>query len=249
MRFNFLDLLLPRETKFFDLFNDQAGCLLACAKRLRELAAELLDYAETSAAGTAIVGGGVIADATTVDATTVDATTVAMGRRDILKAGVTAVREIERQADKVEEKINLTLEESFITPFDREDIHTIASSVDNAIDAIKALTTKLELYGVLELPPRFKEFADVVADCSGFLAEAFARMKKRSSLNAQTKAIGEAERKADLLFSIVIGDLFKSEKTAVEIIKEKEVYEGLEEIVNCIDSAAKLLRRVMIKQG
>lgn len=224
MKFNFLDLLLPRETKFFDLFTEQAGRLLACAKRLRELAAELQCPA----------GSATVADTE---------------RRDILKAGVTAVREIEKQADKIEERINLAIEESFITPFDREDIHTIASSVDNAIDAMKALTTKLELYGVLELPPRFEEFADIVTDCSLSLVEAFARMKKRSPLSAQVKAIGEAERKADLLFSIVIGDLFKSEKTAVEIIKEKEVYEGLEEIVNFIDSAAKLLRRVMIKQG
>jgi uncharacterized protein Yka (UPF0111/DUF47 family) len=225
VRFNFLDLLLPRETKFFDLFNEQADCLLACAKRLRELAGALTPAAASGeAAGDA-------------------------ERRDILKAGVLAIREIERQADKIEEGINVALEESFITPFDREDIHTVAAAVDNAIDAMKALTTKLELYGVLELPPRFSEFTDVVADCSASLVEAFERMKKRSSLSAQTKAIGEAERKADLLFSIVIGDLFKSEKTAVEIIREKEVYEGLEDIVNCIDSAAKLLRRVMIKQG
>jgi uncharacterized protein Yka (UPF0111/DUF47 family) len=240
MKFNFLDLLLPRETKFFDLFNEQAGRLLACAKRLRELAAELRSPTAptTAVPGTSIVG-----------ATVAVAATSALGRRDILKVGVVAVREIEKQADKIEERINLALEESFITPFDREDIHTIASAVDNAIDAIKALTTKLELYGVLELPPRFEEFADIVADCSGFLVEAFARMKKRLPLSAQVKAIGEAERKADLLFSIVIGDLFKSEDTAIEIIKEKEVYEGLEEIVNCIDSSAKLLRRVMIKQG
>lgn len=237
MKFNFLDLLLPRETKFYDLFIEQAGRLLACAKRLRELAAELQCPAVLATTGDAAADERASGGA--VDA----------ARRDILKAGVTGVREIEKQADKIEERINLAIEESFITPFDREDIHTIASSVDNAIDAMKALTTKLELYGVLELPPRFEEFADIVADCSGFLVEAFARMKKRSPLNAQVKAIGEAERKADLLFSIVIGDLFKGKETAVEIIREKEVYEGLEEIVNCIDSAAKLLRRVMIKQG
>jgi uncharacterized protein len=222
VRFNFLDLLLPRETKFFDLFIEHAGRLVACAKRLRELAAEL--------------------DAPSGPTAEAD-------RRDLLKAGVAEVKEIEKQADKIEERINKALEESFITPFDREDIHLVASAVDNAVDAMKALTTKLDLYGVLELPPRFAEFSDVIADCSANLAEAFERMKKRSPLNAQAKAIGEAERKADLLFSIVIGDLFKSEKSAVEIIKEKEVYEGLEEIVNYIDSSAKLLRRVMIKQG
>jgi len=221
VRFNFLDLLLPRETKFFDLFGEQAGRLGAGAKRLRELAAEL-----------------------TAAATATDA-----DRRDILKAGVAAVKEIEHQADKIEERINVALEESFITPLDREDIHIIASYVDNAIDAVKALTVKLDIYGVFELPPRFEEFADIVADCSGYLVDAFERMKKRSPLNPQTKAISEAEKKGDLLFSIVIGDLFKSDKGAVEIIREKEIYEGLEGIVNHIDTAAKLLRRIMIKQG
>jgi len=230
VRFNFLDLLLPRETKFFDLFIEHAGRLVACAKRLRELAAEL----EAAAGPSEGAAASAVADA---------------ARRDILKAGVAAVKEIEKQADKIEEKINTALEESFITPFDREDIHLVAAAVDNSVDAMKALTTKLELYGVLELPPRFEEFVDVILECSAGLAEAFARMKKRSPLNAQAKAIGEAERKADLLFSIVIGDLFKSDKSAVEIIKEKEVYEGLEEIVNHIDGTAKLLRRVMIKQG
>jgi uncharacterized protein Yka (UPF0111/DUF47 family) len=230
VRFNFLDLLLPRETKFFDLFIEHAGRLVACAKRFRELTAAL----EAAAGPSDGPAASAAAEAS---------------RRDILKAAVAAVKEIERQADKNEEKINEALEDSFITPFDREDIHLIASLVDNAIDAMKALTIKLDIYGVLELPPRFGEFVDVIADCSAGLAEAFERMKKRSPINAQVKAVSEAEKKADLLFSIVIGDLFKSEKTAVEIIREKGVYEGLEEIVNRINAAAKLLRRVRITQG
>ena len=230
MRFNFLDLFLPRETKFFDLFNEHASRLLACARRLRELASELRALSGQT--------GGPSASAAPE----------AEGR-DILKAGVAAVKEFERQADKIEERINLAIEESFITPFDREDIHLIASLVDNAVDAVKALMNKLDTYGVLELPPKFEDYADVIVDCAASLAEAFEGMKKRSTINVQIKAISVAEKKANLLFSIVIGDLFTSQKTAVEIIKEKEVYEGLEEIVNRIDIAAKLLRRVMIKQG
>ena len=227
MRFNFLDLLLPRETKFFDLFVEHASCLLSGGKRLRVLASEL------SAAREAV--SDPVADE--------------LARREAMKSALASIKEIERSADKVEERINRALEESFITPFDREDIHLVASFVDNSVDAVKALAVKLDIYGVLELPPRFEEFADIILDCSASLIEAFERMKKRSSPNAQVKIISEAERKADLLFSIVIGDLFKSEKTAVEIIKEKEVYEGLEEVVNRIDSAAKLLRSVTIKQG
>jgi hypothetical protein len=218
MRFNILDFLLPRETKFYDLFNEQADRLMAAAKRLRDLMRELEAAAESD-------------------------------RRDVLKAGVAAIKDIERGADKVEVRINEALEESFITPLDREDIHTIASFVDNVIDAVKALTNKLETYGVLRMPPRSEDFADIIVECAQFLKDAFQRIAKRSSITAQAKAIGDAERRSDYLFSIAIGDLFNDGKDAIEVIKAKEVYEGLEEIVNCMDSAGKMMRRVMIKQG
>jgi hypothetical protein len=222
MRFNFLDLLLPRETKFYDLFLEHAACLLAASRKLRELAGGQDD--------------GVIG-------------------REALKAIVAEVKELERAADKIEAKIDIALEESFITPFDREDIHMLAAYVDNAIDEIKALTNKIEIYGIVRLPHRSADFADIIVECAQSLVEAFERMKKKDATNSQVKAIGEAERRADVLFSIAIGDLFKEAATrvggadAVEMIKTKEVYEGLEEIVNRIDGTAKLIRRVMIKQG
>jgi predicted phosphate transport protein (TIGR00153 family) len=222
MRFNFLDLLLPRETKFYDLFLEHTDTLLDAARRLRKLAAGL----DSGDAG-----------------------------HESLMAIITEIKEIERKADKIESKIDIALEESFITPFDREDIHMIAAFVDNTVDEIKALVEKIETYGIVRLPSRSADFADIILDCSQKLHEAFERMKKKESVSSQVKAIGEAERRADVLFSIAIGDLFKEAATraggadAVEMIKTKEVYEGLEEIVNKIDGAGKLLRRVMIKQG
>jgi uncharacterized protein Yka (UPF0111/DUF47 family) len=218
MRFNLLDFLLPRETKFYDLFIEHSGRLVAAGKRLRELALALESASEAD-------------------------------RRDVLKAGVMAIKEIEREADKIEGRINEALDESFITPFDREDIHLVASFVDNSIDSVKALVNKVETYGVLRFPPRSVEFCDVIVECAQLLSEAFALMEKRSPASGQAKAVREAERRADVLFSIAIGDLFNDGKDPIEVIKAKEVYEGLEEIVNRIDSAAKLLRRVIIKQG
>jgi uncharacterized protein Yka (UPF0111/DUF47 family) len=216
MRFNFLDLLLPRETKFYDLFLEHGETLLAAARKLRELA------------------GG---------------TDEGLAGKETLKGLVTAIKELERAADKIETKIDVALEESFITPFDREDIHMIAAYVDNSIDEIKALTNKIETYGIVRMPTRSADFCDIIVDCAQRLIEAFERMKKKQAVNAQIKEIGEAERRADVLFSIAIGDLFREGKDAVEMIKTKEVYEGLEEVVNRIDGTAKLIRRVMIKQG
>lgn len=218
MRFNLLDFLLPRETKFFDLFNDHARCVLEAAKALRGLASGL----EAAKEG---------------------------DRRDILRAGVAAIKDLERKADKIEGSINAALEASFITPLDREDIHSMASFVDNSVDAMKALANKLETYGVYHLPSRSADFADIIVDCALLLVETFERVAKKASVTSQTKAISDAEHKADVLFSIVIGDLFNGGKDAIEVLKAKEIYEGLEDIVNRIDGTAKVIRRVMIKQG
>lgn len=216
MRFNLLDLLLPRETKFYDLFIEHGEALVAASRKLRDLASSVAEGAEA---------------------------------REALKTIVAEVKEIERAADKVESKIEIAIEESFITPLDREDIHLIAAYVDNAVDEIKALVGKVETYGILHLPLRSLDFVDIILECAHELAQAFARMKKKDSITAQIKAIGEAERRADVLFSIAIGDLFHEKADAIEIIKAKEVYEGLEEVVNRIDGVGKLLRRVMIKMG
>lgn len=218
MRFNILDFLLPRETKFFTLFDEHAQCVLDAAKRLRELCDNLESGSDA-------------------------------GRRDTLRTAVATIKEIERKADKSEAAINQALEESFITPLDREDIHMIAVFVDNTVDAIKALANKLETYGVYHMPPRSREFADIIVEGAQCLVEAFARVAKKANVTSQAKAISDAEHKADVLFSIAIGDLFNDGKDAIAVLKAKEIYEGLEDIVNRIDGTAKMLRRVMIKQG
>jgi uncharacterized protein Yka (UPF0111/DUF47 family) len=218
MRFNILDLLFPRENKFYSLFSEHAGRLAQAARRLRELVAAL----DASGKG---------------------------GRRELLRIAASDVKELEKQADKLEARINEAIEESFITPLDRDDIHLIASVVDNAIDAIKMLTNLMDIYALVRLPPRTADFADIIVECAQALANAFAAMEKKASVNPEVKIISEAERRADYLFSISIGDLFKDADDPIDLIKAKELYEGLEEIVNRIDIAGKLLRRIMIKQG
>jgi uncharacterized protein Yka (UPF0111/DUF47 family) len=217
MRFNILDLLFPRENKFYDLFKEHCERLVHAACRFKELVAAL--------------------------------DSASKGRKELLRTAAAEVKELEKQADKLEARINEAIEESFITPLDRDDIHLIATVVDNAIDAIKMLTNLMDIYALTKLPPRTSEFADVIVECSRALAEAFEAMERRESVNPPVKVIGEAERRADLLFAAAIGDLFKDEGDPIALIKAKEMYEGLEEIVNRIDIAGKLIKRIMIKQG
>lgn len=217
MRFNILDLLFPRENKFYALFIEHADRLVLAARRLKELV-------------------------TALDA-------ASKGRRELLHQAAADVKELEKQADKLEARINEAIEESFITPLDRDDIHLIAVVVDNAIDAVKTLTSMMDIYALTKLPPKTSEYAGIIVECAEALAEAFAAMEKRHSVNPSVKVISEAERRADQLFAACIGELFKDEDDPIALIKAKELYEGLEEIANRIDVAGKLLKRIMIKQG
>jgi len=217
MRFNILDLLFPRENKFYSLFCEHCGRLVRAANRLKELISAL------------------------------DA--ASKGRKELLRVAAADVKELEKEADRLEARINEAIEESFITPLDRDDIHLIATVVDNSIDSIKMLTNLMDIYALTKLPPRTAEFADIIVECAASLAEAFAAMEKRGSVTGSVKVISDDERKADLLFAGAIGELFKEEDDPIALIKAKELYEGLEAIVNRIDVAGKQLRRIMIKQG
>jgi hypothetical protein len=217
MRFNLLDLLFPRENKFYSLFVEHSDRLVQASRRLKELV-------------------------TALDA-------ASKGRKELLRQAAADVKELEKQADKLEARINEAIEESFITPLDRDDIHLIATVVDNAIDSIKMLTNLMDIYALTKLPPRTSEFAEAIVECAAALSGAFSAMEKRQSVNPSVKVIAETERRADLLFAASIGDLFKDEEDPIALIKAKELYEGLEEIVNRIDIAGKLLKRIMIKQG
>jgi uncharacterized protein len=217
MRFNILDLLFPREKKFYSLFNEHCGRLVLAARRLRELVAAL--------------------------------EAASKGRKELLRTAAADVKELERQADRLQADIDNAIDESFITPLDRDDIHLVAQMVDGAIDAVKTLTNLMDIYALTKLPPRTSEFADVIVECAESLAAAFEAMERRSSVIPAVKVIGEAERKADLLFAALIGELFKGEDDPIALIKAKELYEGLEEIVDRIDAAGKILKRIMIKQG
>jgi uncharacterized protein len=217
MRFNILDLLFPRENKFYSLFSEHCGRLVLAASRLKDLVSSL--------------------------------DSASKGRKELLRNAAADVKELEKEADRLEARINEAIEESFITPLDRDDIHLIATVVDNAIDSVKMLTNLMDIYALTKLPPRTSEFADIIVEGAAALASAFEAMEKRGSVNPSVKVIADGERRADLLFAAAIGDLFKDEEDPIALIKAKELYEGLEAIVNRIDIAGKLLKRIMIKQG
>lgn len=168
---------------------------------------------------------------------------------DDVKKEISNIKECEKQSDAVEVKIIRALDQTFITPFDREDIHTMTINIDKALDTLTSLSYKIEIYQIKTFPPAVYNFSELIVEISELLKTLIIEMEKKKNIDATIKQMHELEHKSDYLFYISTGELFKDYTDPIEVIKFKEIYEFLENVVDSIDYIGKIVRRVMIKQG
>jgi predicted phosphate transport protein (TIGR00153 family) len=145
-------------------------------------------------------------------------------KKDLLKA-------IEHDGDMITREIFDALNATFITPLDREDISMIAANLDDILDYMESVAHNLVLFELHESPEPLRQFARIL----GTLVEQIDTVTKQiwdlsndKEINASIVRISELENEADTLYSTVIADLFKSGKNPIEVMKWKEVYDGLE---------------------
>jgi len=145
-------------------------------------------------------------------------------KKDLLKA-------IEHDGDMITREIFDALNSTFITPLDREDISMIAADLDDILDYMESVAHNLVLFELRESPEPLRQFARIL----GTLVEQIDTVTKQiwdlsndKEINASIVRISALENEADTLYSTVIADLFKSGKNPIEILKWKEVYDGLE---------------------
>jgi predicted phosphate transport protein (TIGR00153 family) len=145
-------------------------------------------------------------------------------KKDELKA-------IEHEGDMITREIFEALNSTFITPLDREDISMIAANLDDILDYMESVAHNLVLFELSESTAPLREFARIL----GALVEHIDTVTKQiwdlsndKEINASIVRISELENEADTLYSTVIADLFKSGKNPIEVMKWKEVYDGLE---------------------
>lgn len=214
MRFSLLDILLPRETKFYTLLCQQAEVLKEGCRAFTALVAAIDTLSEED-----------------------------------IKKRLHEINEIEQKGDNLEHLIIEELHKTFITPLDREDIHIMAINIDKCLDVLNSIAKKIEIYKIRTLPANVAKFTDIIMEIVGEVGELMASLKTKKNINPIIGKMHALENKADYLFHMSVADLFASENNAVYIIKFKEIYEHLEEIVDSIDFIGKLVRGVMVKVG
>jgi uncharacterized protein len=166
-----------------------------------------------------------------------------------LKMRVEQVQAIEHKADRTTHGIITKLNQSFITPFDREDIHKLASSLDDVLDFTNAAAHRLVLYKISEIPPAAAELAGLIVLQCEELARGVSVLEKNGSVLKHCDEVNRLEDEADHVSRRAIATLFENEKDPIQLIKLKELYEVLESATDKAEDAANVLEAIVLKSA
>jgi predicted phosphate transport protein (TIGR00153 family) len=182
-------------------------------------------------------------------------TTGACQLRDLLSdykdvtANVLKIKGTEHRGDEIAHALFVKLNSSFITPFDREDIHSLASSLDDVLDYINAAADRLRTYKIINPPAAAVELATIILRQAEELAKAVALIEKGDVLIKHCVEVNRLENEADGISRAAIGRLFETETDPIQLIKHKELLEVLEMATDKAEDAANVLETVVLKSA
>jgi uncharacterized protein len=203
--------LKPRDTKFFEMFEEIAGNLVEGAKALSELL-HTYDY-------------------------------------ERMPRAIEKIKEIEHHGDDMTHRVLVKLNQSFITPFDREDIHLLVSSLDDVMDFIFAASDRLLTYKIVQPSPSAKILAGIILKQAEELQKAVALLNKNGRLLPHCVEVNRLENEADQVSREAIGRLFDNNSDPITLIKLKELLEILEEASDKAEDVANVLETVVLKNA
>lgn len=175
--------------------------------------------------------------------------------RDLLQnysdvpAAVQSIKDTEHKGDEIAHAVFIKLNSTFITPFDREDIHSLASSLDDVLDFINAAATRLVIYKIMQPPVEAVELADIILRQAEELAKALPCLEKGDVLLKYCVEVNRLENEADAITRAAIGRLFETEADPIQLIKHKELLEVLEMATDKAEDAANVLETVVLKSS
>lgn len=209
---SFLQFLLPKDKKFFPLFNQGTENLLKASKVLVELVN----------------------------------TTSGEKRKELVKE----IEHLEHTGDNITHMIFNELSRNFITPFDREDMHALASAIDDILDFIHGSAKRIDLYKITDNPDSITMLADCILKGSLELNTAVKNLENMKNVNVIKEAcvkINSLENHADDVFNMGIARLFEEEKDPIQIIKLKEILSALETATDKCEDAANTVQTILVK--
>ncbi|MEO0038121.1 MAG: hypothetical protein RIQ59_1332 [Bacteroidota bacterium] len=205
--------LVPKDTKFFPLFEQASANLTTLAETLHEA----------------------------VNAPNSE-------RENYFKK----IEDLEATIEEITHKTHLELSRNFITPFDREDIHSLIKAIDNVADYMHSAASKMRLYQVEKITKSIRKLTEINLEACQLIGVGIKElkdMKNHKSIKDTCKKINKLESKADSVFDKAVADIFENENDAKNIIKYKEVLSALESASDKCKSVSNVMEQISVKHS
>lgn len=157
------------------------------------------------------------------------------------------IKGLEHACDELTHNIATRLNKSFITPFDREDIYTMSSALDDIVDLIDDAARAVIIFDVHETTDYARQFADVIVRMAEQLHEIVSILRKPKNITQRLVEIHRLENEGDDIYHAAIAELFHEEHDPLTVLKWKEIYEKLEAAVDRCENVANIIESVIIK--
>lgn len=170
-------------------------------------------------------------------------------RFDRLDERVTEIQALEKAGDEIDREINRRLEDAFVTPFDREDIHELTVRLDDVLDGIQAIAETFVIYDVTRPTEEARRLAAIIAEQAVELHAAVRKLDGLKGLDPHLKAVHDLEHEADGLSRAAVARLFRDGGDPLEVIKWRDLYTALEETIDAAEDAAEAIERMNHKSS
>ena len=159
------------------------------------------------------------------------------------------MREAEHAADETTHSIIRRVNSTFVTPFDREDIYSLASALDDVMDMMDEAVDLVLLYEVTSLPPETTQQVEVLQRCAELTAAAMPQLESMGSLDEYWIEINRLENAGDKNHRRTIAKLFSGEFKTIEVLKLKDIVESLEEAIDAFEKVANIVEQIAVKES
>jgi uncharacterized protein len=159
------------------------------------------------------------------------------------------IRQREHDGDEITHEILRELNTSFVTPFDREDIHHLASGLDDILDGVEAVADMFVLHHIKEPLPEMRQQADVLASAAEELHQAMGHLRSLRGLEPHWVEINRLENEGDRVYRKTVAALFSGDYKAMDVLKWKDIVDQLEGAIDGCEDVANTLESIVLKHA
>lgn len=166
-----------------------------------------------------------------------------------LQEMVQKIKDLEHEADVLTHDLIVRIDKTFVTPIDREDIHLLASRLDDVIDVVDGVARRAQMFRIREFRPQAAQLADVLRRAAETLADSVQNLKKPKLILQRSGELKRLEEEGDTIYHSAIGALFDDGAEALEVIKWKELFDKLEDAIDLCDDVWNVIESIALKNS